>query len=188
MSVLNDSKGKARFMMYFKPSTLNELRVLSRMLSVAMVDFVNVAMKAYIFAREQELGSAIPPRKQARYVGPRLELVQNRIRYVMRLDKDVVEKVRDIACFDNRRFTHVCDEAIGDFIRFTKEVKNFKNVWLSRSDVEAVRGRKNIDARKKVQELLNQYKEVEKQGRDKGAVQQRKPTRRVFKKRRVRSR
>ncbi len=179
----------ARFMMYFKPSTLNELRVLSRMLNIAMVDFVNAAMQAYVFAREKEIGTKIPPRKQKRYVGPRTELLQNRVRYVMRLEKDVVERLRDIAYFDNQRFTNVCDEALSDFIRFTKQAKNLNNVWLSRSDVEAIRGRKSLKSSKTVRELLSKYMNVENQGRDKKVVEKKmRSGRKPMKKRRVRFR
>ena len=190
MSSLNSTNQiHARFMMYFKPSTLNELRVLSRMLNIAMVDFVNAAMEAYVFAREKEIGSKIPPRKQKRYVGPRMELMQKRVRYVMRLEKDVVERLRDIAYFDNQRFTHVCDDALADFIRFTKETKNLNNVWLSRSDVEAIRGRKSLKSRENVRDLLKQYMAAETQGRDK-KLAEKKPryTRKPMKKRRARSR
>lgn len=160
-----DTKELSRFMMYFKPSTLNELRVLSRMLTIAMVDFVSASMEAYIFAREQELGYPIPPRTHDRFVGPRTDLTGQRVRYVMRLPKDVVEKMRDIAFLDNRRFTQVCDDALADFIRFTQEVKNFRNVWLSRSDIEAVRGRKDARASEVVASLLTQFKAAEANGR-----------------------
>lgn len=155
----------SRFMMYFKPTTLGELRVLSRMLTIAMVDFVSAAMEAYIFAREQALGDAIPPRTHDRFVGPRTDLTGKRVRYVMRLPKEVVEKMRDIAFLDNRRFTQVCDDALADFIAFTKEVKNFRNVWLSRSDIEAVRGRKDARAVEEVAALLSQFKNSEAGGR-----------------------
>jgi len=148
----------SRFMMYFKPSTLNELRVISRMLNIAMVDFVTAAMEAYIFAREQELGDAVPPRAHDRFVGPRSDLAGKRTRYVMRLPKEIVEKMRDIACLDNRRFSQVCDDALAEFINFTKEVKNFRNVWLSRADVEAVRGRKDARASEAVAALLTEFK------------------------------
>jgi len=151
-------KELSRFMMYFKPSTLNELRVISRMLNIAMVDFVTAAMEAYIFAREQELGCAVPPRLHDRFVGPRTDLAGKRTRYVMRLPKDIVERVRDIAYLDNRRFSQVCDDALAEFINFTKEVKNFRNVWLSRADVEAVRGRKDARASEAVAALLTQFK------------------------------
>ncbi|HNR52557.1 MAG TPA: hypothetical protein PKI80_13310, partial [Deltaproteobacteria bacterium] len=85
-----------------------------------------------------------------------------RIRYVMRLDKDTVEKIRDVAFHDNRRFTHVCDDALANFIEFTKQEKNFKNVWISRSDVEAVRGRKSVKSSVQIDTLLKQYKNSEK--------------------------
>ncbi|MEA3223523.1 MAG: hypothetical protein U9P49_10235 [Thermodesulfobacteriota bacterium] len=159
------SKEIARFMMYFKPVTLNELRGLSRKLNIAMVDFVGAAMEAYIFARGQEFGSKVPPREKKRYVGPRTNLEGKRIRYVMKLTKDIIETLRDIAYFDNRRFTHVYDEAIDDFIRFTKEVNNFKNIRFAKSDIKAVRGRKKTAARKKVSSLLAQYKTMETRGR-----------------------
>jgi len=151
-------KELSRFMMYFKPSTLNELRVISRMLNIAMVDFVTAAMEAYIYAREQELGYAVPVRLHDRFVGPRTDLASKRTRYVMRLPKEIVEKIRDIAYLDNRRFSQVCDDALAEFINFTKEVKNFRNVWLSRADVEAVRGRKDARASEAVAELLTQFK------------------------------
>ena len=80
----------------------------------------------------------------------------------MRLGKDTVEKIRDIASFDNRRFTHVCDDALANFIEFTKQEKNFKNVWISRSDVEAVRGRKSVKSSVEIESLLRQYKNAEK--------------------------
>lgn len=158
------SKEIARFMMYFKPITLNELRGLSRKLNIAMVDFVGAAMEAYIFARGQEFGSKVPSREKKRYVGPRINLSGKRIRYVMKLTKDIIETMRDIAYLDNRRFTHVCDEAIDDFVRFTKEVNNFKNIRFARTDIKAVRGRKKADAIKKISSLLAQYKTMETQG------------------------
>lgn len=161
----SSSKQTVRFMMYFKPAVLNELRVLSRMLSIAMVDFVDAAMEAYIFARRQELGSVVPSREKKRYVGPRTNLAGKRIRYVMKLNRNIIETMRDIAYLDNRRFTDVCDEALDDFIRFTKEVNNFKNAWVARSNTEAVRGRKNAQAREKISSLLTQYKTMEAQGR-----------------------
>ena len=137
----NHKSRSSRFMMYFKPATLNELRVLSRMLNVAMVDLVEAALKAYIFSKEQELGGAVPRRLKKRYVGPRMDVSGDRIRYVMRLDSLAVEKVRDVAYLDSRRFTQVCDDALTNFIDFIKAEKNFSNVWLSRDDVVAVRGR-----------------------------------------------
>ena len=76
----------------------------------------------------------------------------------MRLDKGLVEKIRDIAFVDNRRFTHVCDDAIANFIQFTKQNKNFKNIWTSRSDVEAVRGRKSVKSTEEISDLLSNYK------------------------------
>jgi predicted transcriptional regulator len=83
----------------------------------------------------------------------------------MRLDKDTVEKIRDIAFRENRRFTHVCDDALSNFIDFTKQEKNFKNMWISRSDVEAVRGRKRGKSGQEIETLLNQYKAFEKVSR-----------------------
>jgi hypothetical protein len=160
-----ENRELSRFMMYFKPNTLNELRVLSRMLNIAMVDFVFAAMEAHIFAKEQVLGGTIPPREHHRFVGPRSDLAGKRVRYVMRIPKDAIEKMRDIAYLDNRRFTQVCDDALADFIRFTKEVKNLRNVWLSRADVEAVRGRKDAKARELVASLLSQFKAAETNGR-----------------------
>lgn len=47
----------SRFMMYFRPNNLSELRVISRMLNIAMVDFVGAALEAYIFKKESELES-----------------------------------------------------------------------------------------------------------------------------------
>lgn len=158
MSTPQDSPELARFMMYFKPSTLGEIRVLSIMLNIAMVDFVAASMEAYIFAREYEMGSPVPIRDNERFIGPRSELTGRRIRYVMRLNKDLVEKIRDIAYLDNRRFTNVCDDSLSDFINYTKEAKNFKNIWLSRSDVEAVRGRKGAKATQIIAELLDSFK------------------------------
>lgn len=152
----------SRFMMYFKPNNLSELRVISRMLNIAMVDFVCAALHAYVFKKEQESGGSIPVRQKKRYVGPRTDTSEKRIRYVMRLDKDTVEKIRDIAFLDNRRFTHVCDEALSNFIQFTKQEKNFKNMWISRSDVEAVRGRKSVKSSQEIDSLLKQYKSSEK--------------------------
>lgn len=154
----DDTPELARFMMYFKPSTLGEIRVLSRMLNIAMVDFVSAAMEAFIFTREIEMGCPVPPRDNERFIGPRAELTGKRIRYVMRLNREMVEKIRDIAYMDNRRFTNICDEVLANFIAYTKEAKNFKNVWLSRSDVEAVRGRKGAKALLIVTELLENYK------------------------------
>jgi predicted transcriptional regulator len=145
-------------MMYFRPTNLSELRVISRMLNIAMVDFVGAALDAYIFKKVNEKGSDIPARQKKRYVGPRNDTSEKRIRYVMRLDKNLVEKIRDIASHDNRRFTHVCDEAISDFIAFTKLSKNFKNIWTSRSDVEAVRGRKSVKSVEEIAGLLSAYK------------------------------
>jgi hypothetical protein len=145
-------------MMYFKPQNLSELRVISRMLNIAMVDFVGAAMDAYIFKKEKETGAPIPLRQRKRYVGPRNDTSEKRIRYVMRLDKTLVEKLRDIAYIDNRRFTHVCDDAVANFIAFTKHSKNFKNIWTSRSDVEAVRGRKSLKSAEEITGLLNAYK------------------------------
>jgi len=55
MSYQQEKPELARFMMYFKPSTLGEIRVLSRMLNIAMVDFVSASMDAYIFSREFEM-------------------------------------------------------------------------------------------------------------------------------------
>lgn len=144
-------------MMYFKPTTLNELRVISRMLNVAMVDYVDAAMNAYIFKREIELGGGIPTRLQKRYVGPRIDTSEERVRYVMRLNRHAVEKMRDIAYLDSRRFTHVCDDALAGFIAFTKDVKNFKNVWLSRDDVEAIRGRKSARSVDSISALVDNY-------------------------------
>jgi hypothetical protein len=148
-------------MMYFKPQNLSELRVISRMLNIAMVDFVCAALDAYVFKKEQDYGGVIPSRQKKRYVGPRADTSEKRIRYVMRLDKDTVEKIRDIAFRDNRRFTHVCDEALSNFICFTKNEKNFKNMWISRSDVEAVRGRKSVKSSQEIETLLQQYKAFE---------------------------
>lgn len=158
MSYQQETPELARFMMYFKPSTLGEIRVLSRMLNIAMVDFVSASMEAFIFAREFEMGAPIPQRDNERFIGPRAELTGKRIRYVMRLNKDLVEKIRDIAFMDNRRFTNICDEVLSGFIAYTKEAKNFKDVWLSRSDVEAVRGRKGAKAVQIVAELLDNFK------------------------------
>ena len=166
MSAVLTEGVSARFMMYFLSSTLNELRVLSRMLNVAMVDFVEAAMQAYIFAREQELGGPVPPRSTPRYVGPRTPSSEKRIRYVMKLNKKSVETMRDIAFLDSRRFTQVCDEAISDFIRYTKEVKKLRNVWISRSDVEAVRGRKSASTRQVIDSLLKGYCSAEVSGKD----------------------
>ena len=153
-----EEKVSSRFMMYFKPNNLSELRVISRMLNIAMVDFVGAALDAYIFKKEGDLGSMIPLRQKKRYVGPRNDTSEKRIRYVMRLDKNLVEKIRDIASHDNRRFTHVCDDAVANFIAFTKQSKNFKNVWTSRSDVEAVRGRKSVKSIEEISGLLMAYK------------------------------
>lgn len=150
----------SRFMMYFKPQNLSELRVISRMLNIAMVDFVGAALEAYVFKRESQIGGTVPARGQKRYVGPRNDTSDKRTRYVMRLDKEIVEKVRDIAFMDNRRFTHVCDDAVANFIRFTKERKNYKNVWTSRSDVEAVRGRKSVRSSREIASLLEEYKKL----------------------------
>ncbi|HON96241.1 MAG TPA: hypothetical protein PL013_10605, partial [Deltaproteobacteria bacterium] len=58
----------SRFMMYFRPNNLSELRVISRMLNIAMVDFVGAALEAYIFKKESELGGTIPQRQRKRYV------------------------------------------------------------------------------------------------------------------------
>jgi hypothetical protein len=160
---VNRARGKklsSRFMMYFKPKNLSELRVISRMLNIAMVDFVGAALDAYIFRKEKETGGPIPVRHKKRYVGPRNDTSEKRIRYVMRLDKTLVEKLRDIAYVDNRRFTHVCDDAVANFIAFTKQSKNFKNVWTSRSDVEAVRGRKSVKSMEEIAGLLNAYKKT----------------------------
>ena len=150
----------SRFMMYFRPNNLSELRVISRMLNIAMVDFVGAALEAYIFKKESELGGTIPQRQRKRYVGPRNDTSERRVRYVMRLDRNLVERIRDIACLDNRRFTHVCDDAIANFIAFTKHSKNFKNIWTSRSDVEAVRGRKSVKSIEEISGLLNTYKKT----------------------------
>jgi len=158
MNSNNNDTGFSRFMMYFKPQNLNELRVISRMLNIAMVDFVGAALSAYIFKKETEYSDGIPARTKKRYVGPRADTSGKRIRYVMRLDKDIVEKLRDVACLENRRFTHVCDDALANFITFTKQEKNFKNVWMSRSDVEAVRGRKSVQSSREITMLLNKYK------------------------------
>jgi len=161
MTSCNNNQRSSRFMIYFKPNNLNELRVISRMLNIAMVDFVDAALQAYIFKKEAALSGDIPARLKKRYVGPRNDSSEKRIRYVMRLDKDVVEKLRDIAFYDNRRFTQVCDDALVDFIIFTKHVKNFKNIWMSRPDVEAVRGRKSAKSAKEIQSLLKLYKSFE---------------------------
>lgn len=160
MNRSKETKVSSRFMMYFKPQNLSELRVISRMLNIAMVDFVGAALDAYIFKKEKETGSPIPLRQKKRYVGPRNDTSEKRIRYVMRLDKTLVEKLRDIAYIDNRRFTHVCDDAVANFIAFTKQSKNFKNVWTSRSDVEAVRGRKSFKSAEEITGLLNAYKKI----------------------------
>jgi hypothetical protein len=149
-------------MMYFKPQNLSELRVISRMLNIAMVDFVCASLEAFVFKKTRDYGGEIPTRGKKRYVGPRADTSEKRIRYVMRLDKDTVEKIRDIAFRDNRRFTHVCDEALSNFIDFTKNEKNFKNMWISRSDVEAVRGRKSVKSSQEIGSLLQQYKNIEK--------------------------
>ncbi|HOA43697.1 MAG TPA: hypothetical protein PLT33_02455 [Deltaproteobacteria bacterium] len=155
-----EGKMPSRFMMYFRPNNLSELRVISRMLNIAMVDFVGAALEAYIFKKESELGGTIPQRQRKRYVGPRNDTSEKRVRYVMRLDRNLVERIRDIACLDNRRFTHVCDDAIANFIAFTKHSKNFKNIWTSRSDVEAVRGRKSVKSIEEISGLLNTYKKT----------------------------
>lgn len=147
-------------MMYFKPNNLSELRVISRMLNIAMVDFVGAALEAYIFKKEKDLGGTVPQRQRKRYVGPRNDTSEKRIRYVMRLDRNLVERIRDIACLDNRRFTHVCDDAIANFIAFTKQSRNFKNIWTARSDVEAVRGRKSVKSIEEISGLLSTYKKV----------------------------
>ncbi|MGC9325878.1 MAG: hypothetical protein ACP5G0_14140 [Desulfomonilia bacterium] len=160
MNSKGDDKVTSRFMMYFKPQNLSELRVISRMLNIAMVDFVGAALEAYIFMREGEIGGPVPARGRKRYVGPRNDTSDRRIRYVMRLNKDVVEKIRDIAFMDTRRFTHVCDDALANFIKFTKQSKNFKNVWTSRSDVEAVRGRKSVRSTEEIAALLENYKKL----------------------------
>ncbi len=160
-------------MMYFKPATLNELRVLSRMLNVAMVDLVEAALKAYIFSKEQELGGAVPRRLKKRYVGPRMDVSGDRIRYVMRLDSLAVEKVRDVAYLDSRRFTQVCDDALTNFIDFIKAEKNFSNVWLSRDDVVAVRGRKSADSLHEVNALLEKYKATKNRLKQSGSVSNR---------------
>ncbi len=153
-----EEKVSSRFMMYFKQNNLSELRVISRMLNIAMVDFVGAALEAYIFRKEKQLGRAIPQRQRKRYVGPRNDTSEKRIRYVMRLDRHLVERIRDIACLDNRRFTHVCDDAVANFIAFTKHTRNFKNIWTSRSDVEAVRGRKSVKSIEEISALLSTYK------------------------------
>jgi len=153
-----EDKATSRFMMYFKQNNLSELRVISRMLNIAMVDFVGAALEAYIYKKEKEFGGVIPARQRKRYVGPRNDTSDKRIRYVMRLDKNLVERIRDIACLDGRRFTHVCDDAIANFIAFTKESRNFRNVWTARSDVEAVRGRKSIKSIEEIAGLLQTYK------------------------------
>ena len=154
------TSGSSRFMMYFKPTTLNELRVISRMLNVAMVDYVDAALTAYILKRESELGGSIPTRLQKRYVGPRIDTSEDRVRYVMRLNRHGVEKMRDIAYLDSRRFTHVCDDALTNFIAFTKDFKNFKNVWLARDDVEAIRGRKSARSVESISSLTDHYAET----------------------------
>jgi hypothetical protein len=151
-------------MMYFKPATLNDLRAISRTLNIAMVDFVNASMQAYVFSRKQELGTDVPRRKKMRYVGPRVGLDGKRIRYVMKLSKNTIEKVRDIAYLDSRRFTSVCDEALDDFIKFTKEANKFKST--PKSGVMAVRGRKNSQAREKISSILLQYEDAETKGKD----------------------
>lgn len=148
----------SRFMMYFRPNNLSELRVISRMLNIAMVDFVGAALDAYIFKKEGDIGGPIPMRQRKRYVGPRNDTSEKRVRYVMRLDKNLVERIRDIAFLDNRRFTHVCDDAISNFISFTKQSRNFKNIWTARSDVEAVRGRKSVKSIEEISGLLRSYK------------------------------
>lgn len=160
MNRTKEGKLSSRFMMYFKPHNLSELRVISRMLNIAMVDFVGAALDAYIYKKETEAGKTIPVRLKKRYVGPRNDTSEKRIRYVMRLDRDLVEKIRDIAFLDNRRFTHVCDDAIANFIAFTKLSRNFKNVWTSRSDVEAVRGRKSYKSTEEISGLLTNYKKI----------------------------
>ncbi|MBN1636058.1 MAG: hypothetical protein JW920_06060 [Deltaproteobacteria bacterium] len=167
----------ARFMMYFKPPILNELRVLSRILNIAMVDFVDAALRAYIFAREHKMGASIPKRDKKRYVGPRNDTTEKRIRYVMRLDKDVIERVRDAAYFDSRRFSQVCDDALAGFIRFTKKAKSLDNVWLSRSDVEAVRGRKSSESVQQIVDLLQKFKSAEKNAQILGSKPKRKNNR-----------
>lgn len=158
----NNDADSSRFMMYFRPQNLNELRVISRMLNIAMVDFVGAALSAYVYKKETEYGGNIPSRAKKRYVGPRADTSEKRIRYVMRLEKENVEKIRDIASLENRRFTHVCDDALTNFISFTKQEKNFKNVWMSRSDVEAVRGRKSVQSSREITMLLEKYKSFEK--------------------------
>ena len=162
MNSRNSNSGSSRFMMYFRPNNLSEIRVISRMLNIAMVDFVGAALDAYIFKKEGELGGSIPSRQKKRYVGPRADTSEKRVRYVMRLDRKTVEKIRDIAFHDHRRFTHVCDEALSNFIEFTKQEKNFDNVWISRSDVEAVRGRKSVKSAVEIGALLERYKNSEK--------------------------
>lgn len=162
MNSRENNSGSSRFMMYFRPNNLSEIRVISRMLNIAMVDFVGAALEAYIFKKEEELGGSIPLRQKKRYVGPRADTSEKRVRYVMRLDRGTVERIRDIAFYDNRRFTHVCDDALSNFIEFTKQEKNFENVWISRSDVEAVRGRKSVKSSVEIDALLKQYKNYEK--------------------------
>ncbi|HPP45364.1 MAG TPA: hypothetical protein PK446_06190, partial [Methanomassiliicoccaceae archaeon] len=82
MNSRNSNSGSSRFMMYFRPNNLSEIRVISRMLNIAMVDFVGAALDAYIFKKEGELGGSIPSRQKKRYVGPRADTSEKRVRYV----------------------------------------------------------------------------------------------------------
>jgi hypothetical protein len=127
----NQDESYSRYMMYFKPEALRDIRIISRTLDIAMIDFVESALDAYAYKKKSELKN-IPPRKNKKYTGPRNGTHEaKRIRYIMLLNKDVIDKTRDIASLENRRFSHVCDEALNDFIEFTKTSRNLKKHHLT---------------------------------------------------------
>jgi hypothetical protein len=149
-------------MMYFKPMNLAGLRIISRTLSISMVDLVDASLDAYIFIQEKE--QIIPPRTKKRFSGPRSDTNKNdkRIRYVMVLRKSLMDRIRDIACLYNKRVTHVCDEALSNFITFTKQSDDFKNtpgkMWKGEPTIKAVKGKKTSLSKEKIKSLLSAYK------------------------------
>jgi hypothetical protein len=153
----DNGKSFSRFMMYFNSDNLREIRHVSRCLGIAMVDLVDAALDGYIYKKGE-----VPMRKQKRYVGPRDGTQRSgelRVRYVMRLPKGTIDRARNIASAENRRFTHVCDEAISEFVRFTKQARHIpRQVKTSHGHTEAVRGRKSTLAVQEIQELLAEYK------------------------------
>lgn len=150
-----EDKVLSRFMIYFNQSNLTDLRMISRNLNVAMIDLVDASFEGYIFKRASK--DTFLPRTNKRYVGPRDGVVgNNRVRYVMRLPQETVERIRDIAFADGKRYTLICDDAMSEFIKYIKS-----NRALVKQDTPtAVKGRKSYRSTNEVKSLLEDYKKV----------------------------